>query len=123
MDTQNNTPPANTAPSGQNPSPNAKVDDKTLMGIFSYLGPLVIVSYLVAKENPFVKFHIKQGAVLFVIEIALWILGTILPPLWMIIKLLNIATLIYAILGIVNVTRGLEKKLPLIGDYSRYIPL
>ena len=123
METQNNTPSANTAPSGHNPSPNMKVDDKTLMGIFSYLGPLVIVSYLVAKENPFVRFHIRQGAVLFVIEVALWILGMILPPLWMIIKLLNIAALIYAILGIVNVVRGLEKKLPLIGDYSRFIPL
>ena len=69
------------------------------------------------------RFHIRQGAVLFVIEVALWILGMILPPLWMIIKLLNIAALIYVILGVVNVVRGLEKKLPLIGDYSRFIPL
>lgn len=123
MNTQNNMPPAHNVPTGQNPSPNAKVDDKTLMGIFSYLGPLIIVSYLVAKDNPFVKFHIKQGGVLFVIEIVTWILGMILPFLWMLLNIVNIGALVLSIVGIINVVRGVEKKLPLVGEYSRYIPI
>jgi hypothetical protein len=49
---------------------NAASQDNKLMGILAYIGPLIIVSYLVAKDDPFVKFHIKQGLVLFVIEIA-----------------------------------------------------
>ena len=34
------------------------------MAVLSYIGPLVIVSYIVANNDPFVKFHIKQGLVL-----------------------------------------------------------
>ena len=90
------------------------------MGILSYIGPLVIISYLVAKNNPFVKFHIKQGLVLLVIEIAVWLLGTIMWSLWPILNLVNLATLVLAILGIVNVVHQKEKELPLVGKYASH---
>lgn len=91
-----------------------------LMGILAYIGPLIIVSYLVAKDDPFVKFHIKQGLVLFVIEIAVWFFSMFLWQLWMLLNLVNLAVLVLAIIGIVNASQGNEKELPLVGKFSHY---
>ena len=114
MDNKNN------ANVGGKQSPLGKKENRTLMGVLAYLGPLVIVSYLVAKNDPFVKFHIKQGLVLLVIEIILWILGPMFWSIWMLINLLNLVVLLFTIIGIVNVVQGKEKELPLIGQFSRY---
>ncbi len=90
------------------------------MAILAYLGPLVIVSYVSAKDDPFVKFHIKQGAVLFALNIIVWILGTIMWPLWRILNVVNLAIFVLAILGIINVTKGKEVELPVVGGCSKY---
>lgn len=104
----------------ENSGPISNKDNRTLMGVLAYLGPLVIVSYLMAKDDSFVKFHIKQGLVLLVIEIIVWVLGSMSWSLYMLLNLLNLATLILAIIGIVNVVQGREKELPLVGQFSRY---
>ena len=91
-----------------------------LMGILAYIGPLIIVSYLVAKDDPFVKFHIKQALVLIVIEAAVWVLGMIMSPLWMLGQFINLAALILAIIGIVNAAQGQEKNLPIVGEYASH---
>jgi|SRR6185436_16634199 len=96
-------------------------ENKTLMGILCYLGPLVIISYLVAKEDPFVKFHIKQGLVLFVIDVILWaLMPMFMWPLYTLVRLINLALLVLAIIGIVNVVQKKQTPLPVIGGLSRY---
>ena len=97
---------------------------RTLMGILSYLGILVIIPILVAKGDSFVKFHTKQGLVLLIIEILSWfVLGAFLWQLWMVVQLINLGTLVLAIMGIVNVVQGKEKELPLVGSFARHLPL
>ncbi len=91
-----------------------------LMAILAYIGPLVIVSYLTAKDQPFVKFHIKQGLVLLVIEVIVYMLGMGMYGLWPIPRLINLAMLILSIIGIVNVTKNLEKELPLVGQFAKH---
>jgi uncharacterized membrane protein len=96
----------------------------TLMAVLAYIGPLVIVSYLTAKDDPFVKFHIKQGLVLFVIEVAMWFLaGMMFYQFWMIMNIINLATLVLSIVGIVNAVQGQEKELPLVGQFSKHFPI
>lgn len=97
----------------------ANKDNRTLMGILAYLGPLVIVSYLVSAHDPFVKFHIKQGLVLLVINIIVWIVGPYAWSLWMIIRIVNLFVLFLTIIGIVNVVQGKEKELPIVGQYGK----
>ena len=94
-----------------------------LMAVLSYIGPLVIVSYLVGKDDPFVKFHYKQGFVLFAIEVAVWILSSLWWPLWPIWSLVNLATFILSIIGIIHASRGKEKSLPFIGGWSKNVPI
>ena len=97
-----------------------KKDNKTVMGILAYLGTLVIVSYLVAKDDPFIKFHIKQGLVLVVIEVIVWVIASMMWPFFMFVNIINLAVLVLAIIGIVNVVERREKELPVVGQFSRH---
>ena len=100
-----------------------RMDQNKLMAILAYIGPLVIVSYIVAKDNSFVKFHIKQALVLFVIEVAIWIIGNIFWQFWFILQIANLAVLVFVIIGIMNVVNGKETELPIIGTFSSYFPI
>jgi uncharacterized membrane protein len=102
-----NTPPA-TPPSttGQN--------DK-LMAVLSYLGFLVLIPLFMDKENPTVKFHIKQGLVLLLGWVVAWII--IIVPLfgWLISWLLQIGLVILSLVGVLNAINNQQKPLPLVG--------
>lgn len=123
MDPQNNQNAGGSAPQGnqgQNHSaPNmSSPSNHTILAVLSYLGPLVIISYLMGKDNDFVKFHAGQGLVVFGLEIIFWILGSMMY-FWMIMNVLNLATLILSIIGIVNVIQGNKKELPLVGGLAK----
>jgi uncharacterized membrane protein len=108
----------------QNPSvtvPGSSVSHNTLMGVLSYLGILVIIPLLVAKDDPFVKFHAKQGLVLLGIEIVVWVVFSFVWVMWLLGNLINLGVLVLAILGIVNAVRGEQKELPLVGSLAHYL--
>ena len=99
---------------------NNKPEKNIVMGVLSYLGPLVIVSYATAKDDPFVKFHIKQGLVLLSIEVLTFILSMAISwRLWMILSLVNMGVFVLSIVGIINVTQGKENELPFVGSFSK----
>ena len=54
-----------------------------------------------AKENPFVKFHIKQGLVLVVIELIIWLLRSMFWPysyfMFSPIQIINLAVIVFII--------------------------
>lgn len=102
------------------PKETPHMDQNKLMAILAYIGPLVIVSYVVAKDNSLVKFHIKQALVLFVAEVAIWIVGNMFWQLWFLLQLVNLAVLVFAIIGIMNAVNGKEKELPIIGKFASY---
>ncbi len=110
----------NSQGSGEAGAGAATASKNTVMGILAYIGPLVIVSYIMAKDDPFVKFHIKQGLVLLVISVAVWIVGSLFWFLWPILQIVNVVVLVFAILGIVNVVQGKEKELPVLGSYAKH---
>lgn len=94
-----------------------------VLAILSYLGPLVIVSYILAKDNAFVKYHIRQGLVLLTIEVFMWFLGMVFWFLFPIIGLINIAIFILSIVGIVNAVKHAEHPLPVVGKYASYFKI
>ncbi|QQR64585.1 hypothetical protein IPH92_03420 [Candidatus Kaiserbacteria bacterium] len=95
-------------------------DNTVLMSVLAYIGILVLIPYFTAKENPVVKFHIKQGLVLVVIEVALWVAGSMLYMLAPVLMLANLATLVLSIIGIVNVLNKKQVELPLVGQYAKH---
>ncbi len=98
-------------------------DTKTVMAVLSYLGPLVIIPFLTHKEDPFVKFHIKQGLVLFAMSVVLWFFGSMFFMLWPLMQLLHLAILILIVIGIINASKGNQKELPLVGSLGHHFKI
>ncbi len=120
---QNQTPEGTTptpAPTQATPASSAPTAEKnTVMGVLAYLGPLVFVPLLTEKNDPFVKYHVKQGLVLLVIEVAAWFVLDMFR-LWMLSNLINLGCLVLTVIGILTVVKGEEKELPLVGQFSKY---
>ena len=107
----------------------AKNDNSKICAILSYL-LIGIIWYFVDKDmqkDDFVKFHVKQGLVLFLFSI-IWnvvinilfhaLLFSMLGGLWFIIHLLVYVPLILVILGIINAVNGNKNELPVIGKFA-----
>lgn len=93
----------------------------TFMAILSYLGPFVIIPLAMGMDDSFVKFHTKQGLVLAII----WVLERVIlmfiasKSLLLVFGIINVALVILAIIGIINVIQGKEKELPIIGGLAK----
>jgi uncharacterized membrane protein len=111
-------PPATSTPAPNTPATNAH-QNETLMGILAYLSILVFVPLLMAKDDPFVKFHVGQGLVLFIIGAAMWILTRFLWQFFFIFQLVNLGVFVLAIIGIVNVVNHKQAELPLVGSFAK----
>jgi len=88
---------------------------------------MAVVAYIVffipllteAKNDPFVKYHVKQGLVLFLCGVVVWLISESLPGLGLIIApILNIAVIVLLVLGIMNALNGVEKPLPFVGQFA-----
>jgi len=73
-----------------------------------------------AKRDSFVKYHTKQGLVLFLLVVLLNVINWILPFYiwWTINWILSLGTLVLLILGIVNAVNGKQEPLPVIGKFA-----
>lgn len=102
--------------------PTVTADNTQLMSILAYVSVLILIPFLVAKDNQTVHYHIRQGVVLVVIEIALWIISEILwiPFLYPLFGLVHFGLLILSIIGIVNVLQKKQVELPLVGQYAKH---
>ncbi len=88
----------------------------------SYVSVLFLVPLLSQKENPYCKFHVKQGIVLFIVSF-IWAAASgvlaWLPVVGMLtIQIGWLLLLVLSIIGIVNALSGKTEKLPLIGQYA-----
>jgi uncharacterized membrane protein len=93
--------------------PNAK-----LFSILAYLGILWIVGLLAAKDDVFVKYHVNQGLLLFLLGVAGSIVG-IIPIIGAIVgAIVSVVCFVLMILGIVNAVKGEMKPLPFIGNFE-----
>jgi len=90
------------------------------MAIIAYI--LFFVPLLTgdAKKDSFVKYHTKQGLVLFLLVVILNVVGRIMPfYLWYSINwILSLGTLVLLIMGISNAASGKQQPLPIIGKFS-----
>ena len=70
-----------------------------------------------AKNDPSVKFHVKQGLVLFIGWVIAWGV-TMIPGIYFIGNLLNVFLLVLMIIGILNALGNKQAPLPLIGKFA-----
>ncbi len=100
---------------------NQKEEKNTGMAIIAYI--LFFVPLLTeSKNDPFVKYHVKQGLVLFIVAIIVSMIDRLLffiPTIgWGLVYLLGFFMLGLLITGIMHAARGEQKPLPLIGKFA-----
>ena len=91
------------------------------MGVLCYLGVLIVIPLLLSKDDAFVKYHLKQGLALVLVEILIWMSTALLWPLFLLWKLLDLGTFVLAIIGILHVYNNKEEPLPLIGGFANHL--
>lgn len=71
-----------------------------------------------SKKDPFVKFHVRQGLLLFLGYIV-YLIVIRLPIIGWFSPILGICLFILLVIGIMNAVNGREKPLPIIGDLAK----
>ena len=99
------------------PTPSPK-EKNTGMAIVAYI--LFFIPLLTeAKKDPFVKYHVNQGLLIFIGWIAANVIGWILPWfLWWLANLLYLALVVLMVIGIMSAAKGEQKPLPVIGKFG-----
>lgn len=109
---------------GQGGAPGGGVDpqdaaNNKIMAVLSYWGIFWLAPFFMARQSPFVKFHLNQGIAIWVLGIGFSIVTTVLgfvsPTLAMIGSLLNLVTFIFILLGSWKAWSGKAEPLPVIG--------
>lgn len=99
--------------------------DETVVGSKKNTG-MAAIAYVIfflplltdSKNDPFVKFHVKQGLVLLVAWVVNMVVGMIPILGWILFPLVGILLFVLFIIGILNALGGKEKELPLIGKLA-----
>lgn len=112
-------------PGGTMPPPGSASQNRGLMLVLAYLGPLAIIPLVTEKDDPEVQWHAKHGLVLFVVEIALFIVLGILihiPFFGCLVALgfplLGLAIFIFHIYCILQAQKGQRVLVPGVSDFA-----
>lgn len=103
-----------------------------IYGILAYLGILVLVPILGARDSLYAKFHANQGLCLLIFSVVLSLAGRIVTFVLkvatfglmnnlihsLIFTAIGVIELVLMIIGIVNACSGEAKRLPLIGGFT-----
>ena len=93
-------------------------DEKTIqaMAYLCYLGPLFLIPYFLRRDSDFIRFHSNQGLMLLLAEVIISACD-IIPIVG---GLINLAGSIFVIVclvkGLMNVSKGMKERLPIIGE-------
>lgn len=87
-----------------------KLNETNLFAALSYISILSLVFYILKKDDEFIRFHSRQGVVLFVLS-----LFSIIPIIgW----LLAIVVLVLIIVGALKAYSGEKFRLPVVADLA-----
>lgn len=94
-----------------------KKEKNTGMAIVAYI--LFFIPLLTdAKNDPFVKYHVKQGLSLFLVAVVIRIIAYIPTIGWALVWPFNLLLVILFVLGVMHALNGEQKPLPVIGKFG-----
>ena len=103
------------------PSPSKEdILEGKMYALLAYLSILCMIPLILKKKNPFVLVHGKQGLVLFVAEVGVFIFSIISPQLSSPLMFLLMA---FSFWGIIAVLRGRTVRLPVAASIADKIVL
>ncbi|MFA5270058.1 MAG: hypothetical protein WC400_00320 [Patescibacteria group bacterium] len=114
---------------------NLEIDTRVFAAL-SYLSVLFVIPWITKRDDKFVMFHVRQGVVLFLVEVVAWFV------LWMIESFLTtifhfgaltLVSILYklawlffvavSVAGAYFAARGVEKQLPWLWLFARNLKL
>ncbi len=99
------------------------IEENKLVAAIGYLGILCLVPLTLKKDSPYAKHHGKQGLVLTIAWVLLWI-GNIIPVLGQIVWFVgSIVLLILVVMGMMKAMAGELWVMPYLGKYASQIKL
>lgn len=97
-----------------------EIIDGKIYALLAYLSILCIIPLILKKNNSFVLAHGKQGLVLFIAQVAVWILSIVFPcvlaPLLFVLGALSFW-------GLIVVLKGEFMRLPVVALWADKISL
>ncbi|MBN1870764.1 MAG: hypothetical protein JW847_09345 [Candidatus Omnitrophica bacterium] len=103
------------------PNKDQQILEGKVIAILSYLSILCIIPLVLKKDNSFVMKHGKQGLILFLGEVAVFILHIILGQ-W----ILRLGMFVFGVLsfiGLIAVLQGRDTDLPVVSRLANSITL
>lgn len=99
------------------------VEENKAIAAVGYLGILCLIPLLMKKDSPYAQHHGKQGLVLTIAWLILFVLN-IIPVFGQLVWFIgSIVLLILSIMGIVKALNGEMWEVPGIGQYAKQIKL
>jgi uncharacterized membrane protein len=99
-----------------------------VMALLSYFGIFLVIPYLMKRDSPFVKYHLNQGIILFVVGFGASIVTSILAGILasvlgnvggmvgsLLSLVVSLGSLVLFIIGAMNAWGGKAKPLPVVG--------
>lgn len=99
------------------------IDENKIIAALSYLGLLCLIPLLAKKDSKFAQEHGKQGLVLLIAWMVIWVIG-IVPILgWIVSFIGSIILLIVNLIAIVKTLMGDFWEIPVLGQYRHQFKL
>ncbi len=95
--------------------PTSTNSDSNLMAALSYVWILSVVMLIIKKDDEFVKFHARQGLILFIASF-IGVIPVIGWFIWLIV-------VVFEIIGFIKALSGERYKVPVVGDIAEKINL
>ncbi|MCR4311714.1 MAG: hypothetical protein NUV56_00355 [Candidatus Uhrbacteria bacterium] len=107
---------------GSHLAPHDTADDikqHKLLAIIGYISILFLIPLIKAPKSPFAKFHGKQGLVLFLAACVVAGVDQLLPGMWALLSLVNLALLVLSVMGMVKASEGAYWEMPFLGQFAK----
>jgi len=104
-------------------TPKNEIQEGKIFALLGYLFILCIIPLIFKKDNKFALFHAKQGLVIFIAEVAVFVISMVpaLGPM-----VLNLGKLLFGLLslwGIIQAVSGKYAKIPVVFDIAEKISI
>lgn len=95
-----------------------EIQEGKFFALISYISFLCVISLILKKDNKFILHHAKQGLVLFVFEVACFIISVIPVLGWLIGVLGLIVFSLVSLWSILQVLMGNYSRIPVISEIA-----
>jgi len=99
------------------------IDDNKVIAAIGYLCILFLVPLLGAKNSPYAQFHAKQGLMLFVGWVVVWVIGLIPILGWIIGFLGTILLAVISLIGLIKALQGEAWEVPFLANLAKQLKI